>query len=347
MFYTLAQARSQMGPFVDNGTCDTTRIDARINEALERLLDQQDWECLKRAVRITSCNNTFALPYNAEKILWCDIDGSPANVYGQAYQYLSSGPGDSMYASTAGRFKDLADLGDHWPVMYDIPKVLELGDLSTLEVSGLRVCAFSTSASDVTKSLKLQGLGPAGEAVLGGETIPIQRWAEGVEGQLYGTWDKSLKLSANLFAEILGVSKTATSGYVCLYAVNPATSHMFLLAKYHPSQLLPQFRRYRITNTLTGYASSVLALVRLRHIPLSDPDDILPVDSLQALKLAIMSISAENAKDFATAGATLNAALASMSKREEAKTMTRGTPVVLDISHRTSLGRRLNGRQLL
>ena len=69
-----------------------------------------------------------------------------------------------------------------------------------------------------------------------------------------------------------------------MYAVDTVHNMFFFLGKYHPAQKIPQFRRYGITNKAVGRKANMLLLVKLRHIPLVHEDDILPLDSIQALK---------------------------------------------------------------
>lgn len=369
MIYTLTDARNKVAPYVQSGTTNTAVLDARINDALERLLDNADWACLQRQVRILVVGNTFALPYNAEKILWCDIDGTPARVFGQSYQYVSSGPGDSEYRSVGFGLRDLIDLGDHWPVAYEIPRTFIKADDSLWTTGEMYLVAFASAAADVGKLLDVIGTGVDGLPRLSGESIPIQSRGAIAEG----VWDAGFTKSAKQYSSIDRIVKPATAGYVALYAVDPDTGSMFQLANYHPSQTTPQFRRYRVTKAVaadsgvqsasvntnlglhvdilpepaTGSRAVVLASVRLRHIPLSDPGDLVPLDSLQALLLAVRAINAEAEKDFALADVLMGKATDILSRREEANTQTKGTPAILDLGHRTSLGRRMNRNMIL
>lgn len=344
MLHTLAEARTVVGRFVGSGTCNASTINDAINEALERLLDLQPWECLKKNIRITTCKNCIALPYEVEAVLAVDIDSVPGRAFGQMYQFLSSGPGDLSTHSHLSGTRDLMDLGDQWPVMYDVPDRYPIDTNSDNDVfpEGMPIAAFSTDGADTVHSLTVVGKNFKNEDIT--EDLPIQKWHGGVEGELRGRWNRILKLSTNNFKEITRVIKPATKGYVCAYAVDSSRDFMFLLAKYHPKQTIPGFRRYRITNKSYGEFSSILAMVRLRHVPLVSDNDILPIDSIQPLKLMVMAITAENAKDAQNAAIYMGAAQAAMTKREEAKTTTMGTPVILNMDYRTSIGRKINGR---
>lgn len=368
MIYTLSDARNKVAPYVQSGTNNTTLLDSRINDALERLLDGNDWECLKRPIRIVARGNTFALPYNAEKILWCDIDSTPARIYGQGYQYLSSGVGDLDYRNKGHGTKDLVDLGDQWPIAYEIPRAYDVDTSTRWDTGEMYLAAFAGDARDVNRTIDIFGSGVDGLDNTG-ESISIQSWGAITEG----TWDASFSKSASLYAHVSRVVKPVTAGYVSLYAVDTVNETMFLVAKYHPTQILPQFRRYRLTNSLvattgvqsavathntqvdleydstvtSGTESSILAIVRLRHVTLSDPGDIVPVSSMQALVFAVRAVNAEHEKDFALAETLFDKATGILGRREEANTMTKGTPVVVDTIYNLSAGRKMNRGILL
>jgi len=355
MLYTLADARRELGRFVDGGSCKTATIDSAINAAVERLMDGEDWECLRKVIRIGVCNRSFPLPYNVEKIMGATVDGTPANIYGTYVQFLSSGPGDFDLSNRGGSlFRDLADKGDHWPIMFDIPtyyKIVVDNVETDVYPDGLQLFAVGSEKADKDLTLLVRGHLRNGEEVNpaadSGEYLPIHQWTGGVEGQLSGHWDSQLKLSTNYFKDITAVIKPASTGYISLYAVDPVNHRFFFLAKYHPAQTLPTFRRYNVTNKNVGDMANILAHVKLRHVTLVDANDILPVDSLQAIKLMVMALSQENAGNLQPALMFEAQAKRVMGDREKARTMKDATPVIMNSDYRTSLGRSTLGGGML
>jgi hypothetical protein len=361
MLYTLADAREKVKAFVDGGSCSNTTIDARINEAIERLATQEAWDCMSVNSRIGVCNACFPLPYRAESILACDIDGTPAQVRGRYYQFLSSGPGDLDYRGGASVYRDLVDMGDQHAVMYDLPHIYEnTVDSVTTDVdatAGLKVAAFCTDTVDVGTTLKIYGYKDGARLVrtgsAEGEDITVKRWSGGEVGSLAvgvvdGEWIDNVSLSTNAFTDISRVVKATTAGSIYLYAIDESTNRMFFLAAYEPRQTIAQFRRYRITNKSANVdVSHVYALLKLRVVPLANADDILPIDSMQAVKLMVMAISEENKMNLPMAQALEEKAIAVLAKKEESRTMTGGTPVILDSDYRTSLGAKMNRRVLI
>ena len=362
MLYTLAQAREAVKRFVDNGSCNNAVIDARINEALERLTDHADFECMRATVKISTCNHCFTLPYNVEKLLFADVNGTPAKILGQAYQFLSSGPGDLDYKNWGSGFQDIVDQGEH-PTQFTIPTSYTTSDGTEVGLSslGLHLAAFSTEKEDVGQLMTIRGFKGScnGDEVHAGQTpgedLPIQRWAGGVEGKLSGFWNLQLTHSVDRFKDVTEIIKPETKGYVTLYGVvgdnSPAATNatfFAFLAKFHPRQTIPQFRRYGITNAACGCQACILAHVKMRHVPLVDGNDILPIDSLQALKLMVMALKEENAGNLAGAEVFEGKALAVMLNRERSRTQSDGVPVIYNTDYRLSLGRKMNkGRMLV
>lgn len=360
MLYTLAQAREAVKRFVDNGSCNTAVIDARVNEALERLTDHVDFECMRATVRISTCDHCFSLPYNVEKLLFADVNGTPAKIFGQPYQFMSSGVGDLDFRAAGSAYRDVVDQGEH-PTQFTIPRryTTAAGVDVDLSETGLHLAAFSTAADDAGKLITIRGFKGSGngdEINAGrtpGEDVPIQRWDRGIEGRLAGFWDTQMTHSAARFKDVTEIIKPETRGYVTLYGVvgdnstsSTNASFFSFLAKFHPRQTIPQFRRYGITNA-GGCPSCILAHVKMRHVPLVDGDDILPIDSLQALKLMVMALKEENAGNVAGAEVFEGKALAVMLNRERSRTASSGPPAIFNSDYRTSLGRKLNRRRFI
>jgi len=336
MLYTLADARRACGRFVESGTAKPTIVDQRVNEALERLLDITPLEGLLRVMRFCTQGRSFALPHNAEKVVRAQVNGVAARVFGRAYQFLDAGPGDDAFRSQTGTYSDLEDLGDDWALMYDLPAAfVPTGGTTCIGNLGWSLAAFSTAAADADKTLTLRGFTPGGQDFT--EALVINRWHGGEENSLQGHWGSQIKVSANLFAGLDRVVVPEVSAAIQLFAVDTATEYLYFLATYHPSVRRPQFRRYRITNHCPDGVANVLAQVQLRHVPLVLDDDILPVNSVQAVKLAVIAIREENSGKLEAAQQAMASALQIVAKRDEANTMTHGTPVIIDSMRRWAL----------
>jgi len=75
-----------------------------------------------------------------------------------------------------------------------------------------------------------------------GETLKITRWQGGVEGTISLPWT-NVNRTAGLYRDIKAWKKPATAGYVTLYALDEDNNYMWTLAKAHPDDTLPRWRR--------------------------------------------------------------------------------------------------------
>lgn len=338
MYYTFAQAKLQLARFADGG-CD--QVGQAINDAVDRLMSTKSWKCLSRIVRMCVVDQVFPMPQNVESITRAVVDGVPVSVFGSAYQFLSSGPGDLDYRvnATSG-YNDVMDVAGFHPTMFDIP--LDLDD-------GYSLVAFCTNPADAGKQIFVEGYGPKNEERK--ESLIINRWANGVEGAIHGEFGSGNHRSEHTY-RTLGhvILPEGLVGYTSLYAVRLDTNEMRFLAKYHPRILVPDFRRYRLTQPLdlTNAASAayVLAEVKLAFVPLVDDTDLLPFDSLAAVKLMMQSILKENAGALQEAVALSQLAEKALADKQVSKHDGQGLPNFIGFNYRLSLGARLNRRRL-
>lgn len=373
MLTTLKQARIELAPFIDNGTCDVELQRQRINEALEALTDTADFECMKAIMRLRVFpGKIFSLPFEVEKLIMASVDGKPVSVNGPAYQFISSGPGDLDFRNTNTIFKDLVDLGEH-PTAASIPQKLDSLDGSVIDTCGvgMRVIAFSTDPADEGSEMQIEGTtGDGLDAQVGasllaqGEMIRINAWdgpegfmtrniVSGQDGINVNSWlgDYAHHSSKNYFKDITEIVKPETHGYVSLFAVWNSASNNFpimaFLGKYHPRQTIPRFRWYGITSENGCCPSAVLGLVKLKCVPLVDDTDVLPIDSPRALKLMVQSISYENAGDIALAQQYRLAAVQAMASRDRSRSEQTNATHFINFQTRTAVGRTINKRSLI
>ena len=384
MLFTLADARSGVSRFVESGTCNVSVIDARINEAVARILDMEDWECLRKVMRLAVVDGNIGLPSSVEKLLWAAVDGTPVRIFGKPYQFLSSGPGDLDFSEGSTLLKNLQDLGDNWSTVYEIPdtyldntaaQAAQAASILAAEAAasnpsdealalaanqaaqaalvaaegvttaGLSLYAFGSSTADLSKTITVRCANARDEQLT--VEVPINRWSDGAEGVIRGPFSGAMAPGTSEVTSVLRVTKPATTGYVSLFAVDVPRKIMFFLAKYAPGDTLPQFRRYSVIGAGVPKEQCLLAVARLRYVPLVDPEDIVPIDSLPALKFMVMAIREENTGNVQGSMNFEGKAKMSMENRQQANTMATGTQVVIDFDYSLSLGRAMNNGIIL
>ena len=354
---TLADARVFLRRFVDDGTCSLDAIDARIRECEQRLWPKADWRLSTKRVRIHAQNLCFPLPIEVDHIIWADLDGSATDLRNQAYEFLSSGPGDSDYNTQGASHRNLQDQGE-FCTMYDVPVVLNIPDDATSSSEGTvdkayKLIAFSPYVEDGQKYITARGLGLANDEIRTeissewspGEKFLINQWHLGVEGTIQGPLT-NLQSTTSLYRNVTQVYKEVTKGPVTLYAWDTSGNQIWMLSKMVPQCTLPSYRRYRITgqraaqpgaattDPATKDAACVLALVKLRYIPPVRPDDVLQIQNLSALKVMCLSINSENKLNLQEAQGLELQAVRLLTEEKQGQEQAQGVPVIIDVEAR-------------
>jgi len=101
------------------------------------------------------------------------------------------------------------------------------------------------------------------------------------------------RTTVNAFRSIDAINKTATKGWVRVYAVDPVTGSESCIAILAPSETLPQYRRYAIPGFESEQGATVTVLAKRKFIPAVTDDDDLIVTNLGALKMMAIAIEKE------------------------------------------------------
>ena len=109
----------------------------------------------------------------------------------------------------------------------------------------------------------------------------------------YGTFTELPRTTVNAFRSIDAINKTATKGWVRVYAVDPTTGSESCIAILAPSETLPQYRRYAIPGFESEEGATVTVLAKRKFIPVVSDDDDLIVTNLGALKMMAIAIEKE------------------------------------------------------
>jgi hypothetical protein len=101
------------------------------------------------------------------------------------------------------------------------------------------------------------------------------------------------RTTVNAFRSIDAINKTATKGWVRVYAVDPTTGSESCIAILAPDETLPQYRRYAIPGFESEQGATVTVLAKRKFIPAVTDDDDLIVTNLGALKMMAIAIEKE------------------------------------------------------
>lgn len=301
---TLADVLPIARRFVDNGagSCDYDTLLSYVNEACKRLIVKADWKHTVMLVRARVDKDMFPLPRELESIRAVNVDNEPSHVAPMTFRFMSAGPGEEQ-SWWDGRSTNVDEAG-WYPTMYDLPSIEYPNAAGVNDVSwastGLHLMAFSDKAADATKYVSIRGrdknntpIGVDSTVHTPDEQIRIVAWDNGVEGALTGTLEGK-PMSAQVYRSLTSWTKPATAGHISLYAVEPSTYRMWFLAKAHPHDTAPTWRRYKFRSQ-SCCGSNVLILGKIAAEDLRSTTDIMPIQNLAAVKNMLMAISAENA----------------------------------------------------
>jgi len=339
-FYTLGDAKTLIGRYADSGGCSAATMVLRLNEACQRLIPKADWVHTTQLVRIRTDRQTFPLPREFSSIRQVSVGDVPVQVWYQAYELMPAGPGEVRSYDSGTGMKPLIDLGLH-PTMYDLPASESFGSGSN-GVSeralgpGYSVAAFSTAGEDVGREIQVFGTdrylaehGTTSGAFTPSESVRINSWAQGIEGTIAGPLIDVLQ-STRLYRHLSSWIKPVTTGHISLFAVNSALNYLWFLAKAHPDDTAPAWRRFRLVNQQAqDDSANILALCKRGALQMSRDDDVLPLQNLTALKLMLMAITKENAGDLERAVALEALAVKSLQEQLKDYSNTSGMGVVI------------------
>ena len=282
MLNTVAQGRLQIARHVSGGVDPSSKacLD-RLNECESILVTKGDWQGTEQVIRFFTDKDYVTLPDTVATVRAVNIDNYPRRIFNRAYMFMEGGPGelvDSAYGS-----RDLIELSTTACTSYTMPS------------TSMKLMAFSKYAES-GGTIRITGKYESRQNVitadgLAGETVPINQWKDGVEGDINLA---IASMTTASFSDIDSITKTATKGYVTLLAYDESTHQTYFLSQYRPDEVCPRYRRYRITNRYYLTGSSILCLCKMAHVPLYEDTDILVVQNLEALKLMAQAIEYGN-----------------------------------------------------
>jgi len=108
-----------------------------------------------------------------------------------------------------------------------------------------------------------------------------------------GTFTELPRTTVNAFRDIDAINKTATKGWVRIYAVDPTTGSESCIGILAPDETLPMYRRYALPGYSNTDGSAVTVLAKKKFIPVVSDDDDLIITNLGALKMMLIAIEKE------------------------------------------------------
>jgi hypothetical protein len=272
MSLTVSAARDALIDVVAQGD-DESKFMPLLNQVQDRYFSLGRWQDMQVMVDYPTHYGYITLPRRAESVLGVLQLDTPLAIFGRLQEFNMNGLGANPDAYSV---QFLADVGDHYPLMVDIPAA-----------SYLKVTSSSSEHTGV------------------GLTVTV----ESTTGPVFEK-PTTLKIPANgvpttqQFTKITRVTKPVSKGYLTLTAVNVATAVETVLAVYEPGELNPSYRRYKFVGRDPNTVDAVRVICKRKFVPCIADTDIVVPPNIGALKHGILALNYENNGDIERANAS-------------------------------------------
>lgn len=259
-----------------------------LNEGTRQLMKRGNWWNTVVKTRICIYSGCITLPRYIETPLSTNICGEVTPIHNHWYQFTGLDRQDwnpnRTWPSTVAWEQDGTT-----PVFNNIP----CGKAMTISI-------FPRRQADLGKTITFFGIDQNGQTVR--TTWPDGTFQEGEVVSLVinaGITDCS---TVTRFSQVTRVLKDATEGEVDVYAYDVVNNVLLEMAHYQPSETNPEYVHLRLHGYNAAQCSSccplsVKLISQLRFIPVSNDSDLVLIDDLDALAVAIQSIKHSDAYD--------------------------------------------------
>jgi hypothetical protein len=294
MFLTLADARASSIINVSQncGTGDSFR--QLINEATERLMIRGDWDGTVVVTHLCVRRGCVVFPRYVQEIRKMKVCGAYTPIENLWYEFLpqthpwcngwNSGNGDwgwRPWSWWSGRM----DAKGRSPVFQDI-----LGP-------GRTVRAYVQTNNDIGKTSTIFGTDNSGQPLM--HKDENGNWQDGsviVFNKPFGSTD-------TFVGHIDRILKDETEKPITMFGYDATNDVLETLVTLEPTETNPSFARYQLHSGTCNCNcdQSIVALTKLKFIPVKAETDPILVANIAALKLMVQCIKAEEANDDALA----------------------------------------------
>lgn len=261
------------------GQCDDSELFARLNEAVDELSAEGNWNPAIGTMDICTYGCDITLPDDVEVPLAINVGGRPADFRNKWFEFHLNGPGSQCCQSSCNY--SWTDKGE-FPTFRD-------------PVKSSLIAAYPAMAEDLGASIRVYGYDSMNKWIMeedcngvlqDGFDVPI----------LYGPGSGTP--GAMRVKRITRIAKPVTNGFVRLVALDPGVaSGSTLLGLFRPSTTNPSFRRISVSGagcqTLCD-CTSTRTWVRMkysrRNIKITSLTDPIFLSSVTAIKQMVQAI---------------------------------------------------------
>jgi hypothetical protein len=288
---------SQVKPLVARvlGFCiDDARVASYTNEAIRRLLNKGLWAGCYGRFTIYTSDGCIVWPRMIETIESVATCFGVGQVRNQWFEFLEGGFGLQSGGTEVTPWGGAYYSGSN---LLDKGSVCSYKEMSGNTTSKIRV--YPGDASDAGKYITLQGYDQNGNWIRT-TTGPGGAWIDGERIALAMPFGQT----SNYFTSLTTVIREATNTVSRLYEYNLTTTLEIDIAVYDPDETLPEYRKSMMPINCTPTSGStcgctndgtvpVTVMAKLRHIPVSQDNDLVIPPCPDAIKLMVQAIRKE------------------------------------------------------
>ena len=310
LFLTLADLKKSDSPLSRvSGLCSATdsRFNSYIDTAVRKLMKRGDWANTVIPIHVCIRRGCVTWPRYVDSVRKINICGSPVPVTNIWSKYVDRDLWTRWYDFPG--LMPWGELGSHYglygkgsgsSLRYTFSGANKIGHYSTYaDPLGTHfIRAYPQYSEDVGKTVTIFGKDENGQ--------PLRHKVTASDGTI--TWEPGTIIT--LAGHPLGFGSTSelvqppiervikdeTEGQIYLYSYDPDAAvgnDLFDLAVYEPTETNPTYERMSIpgrANTDGTTTDSIMALVKLKAIPVKHDTDLITVPDIDALTLMIQSL---------------------------------------------------------
>ena len=274
------------------GSCPNSAAFLRlVNNATRRLMRRGDWSGTVVPIRVCVRAGCVVWPRYVGSVRRINVCGAPLPIKNQWYEFLQYSNsnweknrnwwGAATWGSWCGASANM-QFEAKSPVFQDI------------QGEGRYVRAYATANIDLGKKVRIFGIDNNGQILR--TTNQDKSLSDGWEitiGNPFGSTNGYVRSIERVLLDEM-------QGDVRLYAYNSETDLLEDIGTYEPGDTNPSFERYKLNIpncSNCGEFKTVVALVKLKFVPVRYDNDLVLIDNLDALQLMCQSLTLEEAND--------------------------------------------------
>lgn len=276
------------------GYCPTSdEFISLVNDSDSMLTDRGDFYGSVKKIRVCIYGGLITWPRYVATPLALNKCGGSIPLHNHWYEFDRLTRGDLLTYWGAGCCGEINGLeGNTSPVFNQINCI----DGKT----GVYLRFYPTQPSDVGKTITVFGLDSNGEELRSlRDDGTFQDGIVVTLGLPFATMPASDR-NVNTVRYVSRLVKDVTDGPVYGYQYRASDDAMLDLGRYEPNETLPEYQTTQLRGGWIGCNSqpqTISSLVKVRHIDAVDPNDLIVIEDMEALALAMQSIKFSDAND--------------------------------------------------